>query len=71
MTLLGAELDPGSQQHVRHEGSQAGGQDDRVALGPAGHEDGGNTLRGGPGRLLAQSGHVGSLEEPSFHGEAG
>jgi hypothetical protein len=34
-------------------------------------EHGRGTLRGGLGGLLAQTGHVSSLQEPSFHGEAG
>ena len=71
VALLGSERNPGPEQHVRHEGPQTGGQDDRVALRPAAQEHGGCTLCGSPGGLLAQTGHVTSLEEPSFHGEAG
>ncbi len=71
MTLGGTEVDPDPQEHVRHDGSQSGRQDDRVTQGTPAHEHSRRTLGGGPGRLSAQIGHVGSLEEPSFHGEAG
>jgi len=71
MTLLGTELNPNPEEHIRHDGSQPGSQDDRVTLWPAAQEHGRCTLAGSPGCLPAQIGQVGSLEEPSFHGEAG
>ena len=71
MTLRRSQLDPGAQQHPWDPRSEPGGQDDRVTQGALAQEHGGCTLRAGPGRLRAQPGHVTSLEEPSFHGEAG
>jgi len=71
MTLGGTELDPDPEEHVRHDGSQSGSQDDRITLRPAAQEHSRRTLAGYPGRMSAQIGHVRSLEEPSFHGEAG
>ena len=52
-------------------GAEPGRQDDRVTQGALAQEDGGCTLRTGPGRLRTQPGRVIRLEEPSFHGEAG
>ena len=71
MTLGRTELDPDPQEHVRHDGSQSGSQDDRITLRPASQEHSRRTLGGSLGRTSAQIGHVRGLEEPSFHGEAG
>jgi len=71
MPFLGPKLHPDPQQHVRQQRAQAGRQDDRVTWRPAGQEHGGCALGGRRRRLLTQSGQVSSLEEPSFHGEAG
>jgi hypothetical protein len=71
MSLLGSELNPGPEQHVRQDGPETGGQDDRVAQRPAAQEHGRRTLCDSLSGLLTQTGHVSSLQEPSFHGEAG
>ena len=71
MTFRRAQLDPGAQQHPWDLRSEPGGQDDRVTQGALAQEQGGCPLCTGPGRLRLEPGHVMSLEEPSFHGEAG
>lgn len=71
VTFLLAPIDPGAQQHPWDQRSEPGRQDDRVTQGALAQEDGGYTLRTGPGRLRTQPGRVTRLQEPSFHGEAG
>ena len=71
MALLLVQLNPGPEQQTRHVGRQPGGEDDGVAQFPRPQEHGSCALRLGLDRLRTQPGRVTSLEEPSFHGEAG
>jgi hypothetical protein len=67
---LGRRNDAHTQERARHRDTQGGRKHEGVAQHALADEQGGGTVGLGLSSGLTEPGHVVSLEEPSFHGDA-